>query len=146
MKGNEIRPGQELVIPGLRLAEAPIPRAPGRVVVSSTAPQSYRVRSGDNPWSIARRFNIPLENLLAWNNFGADTMLSIGQTIALREPAAGTATARTAARSGRTYEVRRGDNLWQISRKFDAPMEELRRLNGFGMGHDLQVGDRVILP
>jgi len=145
VKGNEIRPGQELVIPGLRLAEAPIPRAPGRVVVSSTAPQSYRVRSGDNPWSIARRFNIPLEDLLTWNNFDADTVLNIGQAVALREPAAGTATART-ARSGRTYEVRRGDNLWQISRKFDAPVEELRRLNGFGTGHDLQVGDRVILP
>ena len=55
------------------------------------------------------------------------------------------ATARS-ARISRTYEVRRGDNLWQISRKFDAPMEELRRLNGFGAGHDLQVGDRVILP
>jgi membrane-bound lytic murein transglycosylase D len=145
VKGNEIRPGQELLIPGLRLAEAPIPRAPGRVVVSSTAPQSYRVRSGDNPWSIARRFNIPLEDLLAWNNFDADTVLNVGQAIVLREPAAGSATART-ARSGRTYEVRRGDNLWQISRKFDAPVEELRRLNGFGSGHDLQVGDRVILP
>ena len=89
MKGNEIRPGQELVIPGLRLAEAPIPRAPGRVVVSSTLPQSYRVRSGDNPWSIARRFNIPLDDLLAWNNFDTDTVLNIGQAIALREPAAG---------------------------------------------------------
>ena len=49
----------------------------------------------------------------------------------MREPAsAGVATARS-ARANRTYEVRRGDNLWQISRKFDAPVEELRRLNGF---------------
>ncbi len=146
IKGNEIRPGQELVVPGVRLAEAPIPRAPGRVVVSSTLPQSYRVRSGDNPWSIARRFNIPLEDLLSWNDFNTDTKLSVGQAIALREPAtAGNATART-ARSGRTYEVRRGDNLWQISRKFDTPMEEIRRLNGFSTGHDLQPGDRVLLP
>jgi membrane-bound lytic murein transglycosylase D len=145
LKGTDIRPGQELVIPGLRLAEAPIPRAPGRVVVSSTLPQSYRVRSGDNPWSIARRFNIPLADLLAWNNFDTATVLNVGQAIALREPAAGAAVARS-ARGGRTYEVRRGDNLWQISRKFDAPVEELRRLNGFGEGHDLKPGDRVILP
>jgi membrane-bound lytic murein transglycosylase D len=146
MKSNDIHPGQELVIPGLRLAEAPIPRAPGRVVVSSTTPQSYRVRSGDNPWSIARRFNIPLEDLLALNNLDADSTLNVGQAIVLRDsPTAGAAAAR-AARSGRTYEVRRGDNLWQISRKFDAPVEELRRLNGFGQGHDLKPGDRLILP
>jgi membrane-bound lytic murein transglycosylase D len=146
MKGSDLRPGQELVIPGLRLVEAPIPRAPGRVVVSSTVPQSYRVRSGDSPWSIARRFNIPLDDLLAWNDMSTDTVLSVGQAIALRDPGAtGPATART-SRSGRTYEVRRGDNLWQISRKFDTPMEELRRLNGFGPEHDLKPGDRVILP
>jgi membrane-bound lytic murein transglycosylase D len=146
IKGSEIRPGQELIIPGLRLAEAPIPRAPGRVVVSSTLPQSYRVRSGDNPWSIARRFNIPLDALLAWNNFETDTVLNVGQAVALREPAtAGVATGRS-ARGARTYQVRQGDNLWQISRKFDAPLAELRRLNGFRTGHDLQPGDRVILP
>ncbi|MHB8834652.1 MAG: lytic transglycosylase [Candidatus Methylomirabilia bacterium] len=145
MKGSDIRPGQELVIPGLRLAEAPIPRAPGRVVVSSALPQSYRVRSGDNPWSIARRFNVPLADLLAWNDLDTDTVLKIGQSVALREPAAGTATARS-ARGGRTYEVRRGDNLWQISRKFDAPVEELLRLNGFSSGHDLQPGDRLLIP
>ena len=146
MKGNDIKTGQELVIPGLRLAEAPIPRAPGRVVVSSTVPQAYRVRPGDNPWSIARRFNIPLEDLLAWNNFASNTLLNVGQTVTLRESAASGAGAARSARSGRTYEVRPGDNLWQISRKFDAPVEELRRLNGFGAGHDLQPGDRVILP
>jgi len=145
LKGSDIRPGQELVIPGLRLAEAPIPRAPGRVVVSSTQPPSYRVRSGDNPWSIARRFNVPLADLLAWNNLETDTVLKVGQAITLRESAAGAATTRS-ARSGRTYEVRRGDNLWQISRKVDSPVEELRRLNGFGEGHDLKPGDRVILP
>ncbi len=146
IKGSEIRPGQELVIPALRLAAAPIPRAPGRAVVSSTVPRFYRVRSGDNPWSIARRFNIPLDSLLTWNNFDTDTVLSIGQAIALREPAvAGAATARS-EHGGRTYEVRRGDNLWQISLKFDTPMEELRRLNGFGAKHDLKPGDRVLLP
>jgi membrane-bound lytic murein transglycosylase D len=146
VKGSEIRPGQDLVIPGLRLAEAPIPRTPGRIVVSSTLPQSYRVRSGDNPWSIARRFNIPLEDLLAWNNFDTDATLKVGQSLTLREPATTAVATARSARISRTYEVRRGDNLWQISRKFDAPMEELRRLNGFGAEHDLQVGDRVILP
>ncbi len=146
MKESDIRPGQQLLIPGLRLAEAPIPRAPARIVVSSTLPASYRVRPGDNPWSIARRFNVSLDDLLAWNNLDTESMLRIGQTIALREPADTEASTARSTRGGRTYEVRRGDNLWQISRKFDASVEEIRRLNGFGTDHDLQPGDHVILP
>ena len=58
---------------------------------------------------------------------------------------AGVAATRS-ARGERTHEVRRGDNLWQIARKYDASVEELRRLNGFGAGHDLKPGDRVLLP
>jgi membrane-bound lytic murein transglycosylase D len=146
LEGSDLRPGQQLVIPGMKLAEAPIPRAPGRVVVSSTQPPSYRVRPGDSPWSIARRFNVDLDDLLAWNGLEAEAVLGVDQTLALREPAtSGVSTAR-AARAGRTYEVRRGDNLWQIAHKFDASVEELRRLNGFGADHDLKPGDRVILP
>jgi len=146
LRGTDIRPGQQLAIPGMRLAEAPIPRAPGRVVVSSAQPPSYRVRPGDNPWSIARRFNVDLDDLLAWNGLDAEVVLSVGQTIALREPpTAGGQTTRS-ARAGKTYEVRRGDNLWQIARKYDASVEEIRRLNGFGAGHDLKPGDRVLLP
>lgn len=146
IKDSALRPGQQLVIPGLRLAEAPIPRAPGRVVVSSTLPRSYRVRAGDNAWSIARRFNVPLDELLAWNGLDPGAVLKVGQSISLREPGTtGVATARS-SRGGRTYEVRRGDNLWQISRKFDTPLEELRRLNGLGTDPDLKPGDRLLLP
>jgi membrane-bound lytic murein transglycosylase D len=147
LQGNDIRVGQQLVIPGMRLAEAPIPQAPGRVVVSSAQPPSYRVRPGDNPWSIARRFNLELDELLAWNGFSPEVVLSVGQTIALREPkASGGQATRSAARVGKTYEVRHGDNLWQIARKYDASVEEIRRLNGFGTDHDLKPGDRVLLP
>jgi membrane-bound lytic murein transglycosylase D len=146
LQGSDIRVGQQLVIPGLRLAEASIPRAPGRVVVSSAQPPSYRVRPGDSPWSIARRFNLGLDDLLAWNGLPDEVVLSVGQTITLREPQAAGGPATRSARAGKTYEVRRGDNLWQIARKYDASVEEIRRLNGFGKDHDLKPGDRVLLP
>jgi membrane-bound lytic murein transglycosylase D len=145
LRDSDLRVGQQLTIPGQRVAVAPIPRAPGRVSVSSTVPASHRVQPGDNPWSIARRYNLALDDLLAWNGLDSDAVLSVGQNLALREPAAASGDNRT-ARNGRTYEVRKGDNLWHISRRFDTSIEELRRLNGFGATHDLQVGDRVVLP
>jgi membrane-bound lytic murein transglycosylase D len=146
LKDGSIRAGQQLVIPSLKLAEAPIPRAPGRVVVSSAQPESYRVEPGDNPWSIARRFNVSLEDLLAWNKLDTDSVLSIGQSLALREPAAGGSATARRTHAARTYEVRRGDTLWEIARKFDLSLEAIRRANGFNESHDLQPGDRVILP
>lgn len=146
IRDSDLRVGQQLTIPGLRLAEAPIPRAPGRVVVSSAVPQSYRVRPGDNPWSIAQRYNIPLDDLMAWNGLGTNSVLGVGQALVLREPATAGATAAKTARASRTYEVRKGDNLWQISRKFEASVEQLRRLNGLGATNELQPGDLLLLP
>jgi membrane-bound lytic murein transglycosylase D len=146
MKDNAIRTGDQLTIPGQRTAAASIPRAPGRIVLSSAIPETYRVQSGDNPWSIARRFNVALGDLLAWNGLEEDAVLTIGQPIALRDP--GTSEARAAGKAARAtaYEVRKGDNLWEISRKFDVPVEEIRRVNGLGTEHRLQVGDHLTIP
>ncbi|HEY5998367.1 MAG TPA: LysM peptidoglycan-binding domain-containing protein, partial [bacterium] len=144
---SEIRAGQQLAIPAQRGAEAAIPRTPGRILVSSAVPETHRVEAGDNPWAIARRYGVTLDDLLSWNGLEAGTVLGIGQTLALREPtaAAATSTARS-AKAARTYEVRRGDNLWQIARRFDTSIEELQRLNNFGATHELRPGDRVLLP
>ncbi len=72
--------------------------------------------------------------------------LSSGQTLALREPAAAEATGSPTARAARTYEVRRGDNLWQIARRFETSVEEIRRLNGIAAATALKPGDRLVLP
>ncbi|HWR98760.1 MAG TPA: LysM peptidoglycan-binding domain-containing protein [Candidatus Methanoperedens sp.] len=145
LAASGISAGQKLVIPGERGAEAAIPRAPGRIQLSSAIPETYRVGAGDNPWSIARRFGVGLEDLLAWNDLEAGAVVNIGQALTLREPtsaAAGGPTARTA----RTYEVRKGDSLWQIAKRFDTSIDELQRLNGFGAATALKPGYRLVLP
>ena len=141
-----ISAGQQLVIPGKRGAEAAIPRTPGRIQVSSATPESYRVAAGESPWAIARRFGLALEDLLAWNGLEAGTVLRIGQNLALREPAAEGEAGTASASAARTYEVRKGDNLWQIARKFDTSVGEIQRLNGIAAAAALRPGDRLVLP
>jgi membrane-bound lytic murein transglycosylase D len=141
-----IRAGQQLVIPGQRSAEAPIPRTPGRILVSSAVPESYRVAAGDNPWSIARRFGLALDELLAWNGLEAGAVLSIGQKLSLREPGAGEPSEARTASASRTYEVRKGDNLSQIARRFETSVGEIRRLNQLESADALKPGDRLVLP
>jgi len=47
----------------------------------------YIVRSGDNPWTIAKKFGISFEHLLTLNNLDdvSAKNLKIGQTIRIRE-------------------------------------------------------------
>ena len=58
-----------------------------------TAPeQSYIVKAGDNPASIAQQFKIKTEDLIAANNIDDPQKLQIGQT--LKIPAPGSAPTR----------------------------------------------------
>jgi len=49
----------------------------------------YIVRSGDNPWTISKKFGISFERLLAINNLDEASArnLKIGQTLRIREAA-----------------------------------------------------------
>jgi len=46
----------------------------------------YVVRSGDSPWVIARRFQVPLADLLDWNELVAGAILRPGQLVRIAAP------------------------------------------------------------
>jgi nucleoid-associated protein YgaU len=46
----------------------------------------YVVRSGDSPWVIARRFRVPLADLLDWNELVAGEILRPGQVVRVVAP------------------------------------------------------------
>lgn len=48
----------------------------------------YTIKSGDNPWDVARKFGVKHEDLMQWNNLKSDTVLQIGQKLRLRGGAA----------------------------------------------------------
>ncbi len=56
---------------------------PVRVVASVSAARSHRVQPGDTPASIARRYNVNLESLLAANPALHPRRMQVGQSIAL---------------------------------------------------------------
>ena len=60
----------------------PPPPAPS----PTAAEQTYIVRAGDNPASIAQRFNIKTEDLVAANNIDDPQKLQIGQTLKIPPP------------------------------------------------------------
>ena len=71
---------------------------------SSTEGNYYIVAKGDTLWSIANKFNIPVETLKSMNNLTSNTIF-IGQQ--LKVPSSDT-----------VYIVQKGDSLWSIANKY----------------------------
>ncbi|HAZ61464.1 MAG TPA: lytic transglycosylase, partial [Gammaproteobacteria bacterium] len=52
--------------------------------------QKYVVRAGDSLWTIARRFDVRVEDLQLWNGIGRKSQLTVGQSLVVAAPDRGT--------------------------------------------------------
>ncbi len=89
LKGSSIRAGRNLLIP-LRNASVASRKVrendvPGNTTATSASATSsrvtHRVKKGDTLWSIARRYQVKLDELMAWNNLRASDILSLDQML-----------------------------------------------------------------
>ena len=81
LKGTFIRAGKTLLIP---LSDSAISSTPGLAFAGTNSQQGslvHRVRSGDTLWGIARRYNVYVNQLTAWNSIRSRDTLRLGQNI-----------------------------------------------------------------
>ncbi|MDQ2105816.1 LysM peptidoglycan-binding domain-containing protein [Azospirillum isscasi] len=90
------------------------------------------VQRGDSAYSLSRRYNVPLRDLLEVNHLSPPYRLEVGQRLVLPV--------------SRQYIVQRGDTLYGISRMFNADVSELTRLNGLSAPYAVQAGQPLRLP
>lgn len=112
--------------------------------------KTYRVRSGDSLWSIAKRFDVSQKELRVWNKLGWSNMLRPGQLLAVSKAGkARVASKSKKKKSGPTrklvYKVAPGDTLWGIGRRFDVATDEIRRWNELSRSHVLKPGQKLTL-
>lgn len=80
-----IHPGQKLVIYVPESFQAPASaRAGSKRPVSPAAGQTYTVKKGDTFYSISRKFDVPLNDLLAWNGKSRRSILYPGDVLEIR--------------------------------------------------------------
>jgi membrane-bound lytic murein transglycosylase D len=145
LNGNTIRSGQQLIIPvnGRDSARYASLEPNKRLPAAGKAP-SYRVQNGDSLWTIAHGHNLSVAQLAQWNSLAPDAPIRAGQILALREPS-------FVARIGGggvkpvDYTVRRGDNLFLISRKYNVSIDDLKEWNGLKNGRLLRPGQKLKL-
>lgn len=121
LTANLLTIGQELIIPT------------GTVVTPPSETNTYIVKSGDTLWTIARNFNITVDELKQANNLTSN-LLNLGQELII--PVIG---------STITYTVKSGDSLWTIANQFNTTTSELKQLNNL-TSDLLSINQKIIVP
>jgi len=67
LQGDRLRIGQVLLVPERKETSA-TPKMENRIGASDKEAVYYEVKSGDNPWKIAHKFNINYDDILRLNN------------------------------------------------------------------------------
>ena len=97
----------------------------------------YIVQSGDTLFSIAQRFDTTVDVLRSVNDFAADRALLAGQLILV--PAGGRPYIEI-------YDVKPGDTLFSIAKRFNTSIEILKNLNGIVDERHIEAGQRILAP
>nr|MBS0020246.1 LysM peptidoglycan-binding domain-containing protein [Gammaproteobacteria bacterium] len=163
LRGSTIRAGDSLIVPvaARSLAQYTL-SAYGRRSASRDTPSPettkhvYAVKKGDTLWSIARYHSVSTRHLTKWNGIALADPLRPGQELSIwihtKEQDNPTrqlvATTGGPSITGKTirrirYVVRRGDSLWNISRRFRVTVPSLREWNRITEGAPIKPGQRL---
>lgn len=93
---------------------------------------SVTVNKGDTLYSISRRYNVPIKEMINANRLSPPYTLYVGQK--LRLPAK------------QYHTVQRGESLYSISRMYNVDITTLSKVNNLQTPYALSVGQRLLLP
>jgi len=117
----------------------------------------HRIRKGETPVSIARRYGVDLRAVLDMNGLRKrQTSLKPGgtllipplsaQSVVVGAEAPRQVRAVAPARTNSRYTVKKGDTLWDIAQDHAVSLEELRRVNNLSQDPSLRPGQSLKIP
>lgn len=125
LSSHVIKAGQRLLVASGRTDLSRYPAlVPSAVDSTIKVRNFYTVKSGESLWLIARRHNLHIADIERWNNISRRRSLRPGQRLVLWTPEGS-----KARPSGPTHTVARGDNLWDLAKKYKVGIKQLRQWN-----------------
>ena len=111
----------------------------GEEIMPDDTKNTYTVKAGDTLWSIARRFNTTVEDLMKYNNLSSD-VITVGTVLTIP-----TTTDSSTNLNSSMYVVKAGDTLWNIAKRYNTTVEILMMMNN--LNTDLiTIGQRLMVP
>lgn len=95
----------------------------------------YIVKSGDNLYEIAKKYNTTVQDLIEYNNLSTTT-LNVGMQLLIPKPQ---------ETKYLTYKVKQGDTLYTIALSNNTTVTELKKLNNL-TNNTLSIGQTLLLP
>ena len=142
LKNANLSIGQKLTIPQNYTMES-----------TMTLPDyvNYTVKKDDNIYSIAKQYNISVDTLMKDNSL-TNTNLSVGQNLKIRinenievEECFGEDYMPPTSTGNLTYEVKKGDSLYDIANKYNTTVSELQKINNLD-NINLSIGETLKVP
>lgn len=96
----------------------------------------YTVKKGDSLYSIARLYDVSVEDLKTFNKL-VSNVLSIGQVLRIPDIVEKSDTS--------VYYVKKGDSLYGIAKSYGVSVEDIKRLNGLS-SNSLSIGQELLIP
>lgn len=93
---------------------------------------SVTVHKGDTLYSISRKYNVPIKDMIKANRLSAPYTLYVGQKLNLP--------------TKQYHTVQRGESLYSIARMYNVDVTSLSRVNNLKTPYSLSVGQRLLLP
>ena len=144
LRHHKLRTGQVLSLSTQVQSASSNPRYKEQSPVVSAPAKRYKVKSGDNLWSIAKQQKVAVKDLQRWNQLRGNK-LKLGQELLLQAPKNQAAvlaskslsnknskiiTSKATGREAVTYyKVQKGDSLYLIAKRFKVDLAQLKRWN-----------------
>lgn len=99
---------------------------------SSSTPEYVSVKKGDTLYSISRKYDVPLREVIEINNLRPPYSLKIGQKLNMPK--------------AKYHIVCKGDTLYNISKRYNVDMSSLSKTNKLSAPYALRIGQKLLLP
>ncbi len=123
--------------PTVVVVEPKVSPAPSKNQMKHT--KIHVVQTGESLWTIAKYYDVSVQEVMEWNHLAQDPVLKPGQELLLT-PRKGATPPK--AKTYKTYIVKQGDTLYGIARKFDLSLDELKKLNDKA-ANEISIGETL---
>jgi membrane-bound lytic murein transglycosylase D len=139
---KKLKAGRELLIPDAATAAVTTESSNTKTSLakSSATGSTYKVKSGDNLWTISKALGVSHSALLSANKLTAKSTLKVGQQ--LKIPAAVQSSSKKTS-AANTHTVKTGESLDKIAKRYKVSVAQLLKWNNLSADSVLQIGQKL---